>query len=72
MKNKQIKTEQLLNQTFSTEKFEAKTIKILVQSCLPVQKFNIFLKCLLPYMYPVVYSKCIGSGNQATVKPNQL
>ena len=37
-----------------------------------IETFNILLECLLPYTHPTVYPKCIGSGNQTTVKPNEL
>ena len=68
-----MKTEQLLNQTFSSEKkVEAKTIEISVLCCLQVEKFNILLESLLPYTYPIIYPKCVGSGIQTTVKPNKL
>ena len=40
MKNKQLKNEQLLNQTISPEKPEVKAIKISVLCCLPVEKFT--------------------------------
>ena len=39
---------------------------------LEVEKFNILLKCLLPYTHPIIYRKCIGSGIQNTGKPNKL
>ena len=72
MKIKQLKAEQLLNQTFSPEKSETKAIKISVLCCLPIEKLNILLECLLPCTHPILYSKCIGRGIQTTVKPNKL
>ena len=62
MKNKHPKTEKLLNQIF----FETPVL------CLPIEKFNMLLKCLIPYAHPILYSICIGSGIQTTVKPNEL
>ena len=45
MKNKQLKTEQLLTRTFSPYKSEAKAIKISVLCCLPVEKFDVLNAC---------------------------
>ena len=39
---------------------------------LEVEKFNILLKCLLPYTHPIIYRKCIGSGIKNTGKPSKL
>ena len=57
---------------FLQKKFETKAIQISVLCCLQVEKFNILLKCLLPYTHPIIYRKCIGSGIQNTGKPNKL
>ena len=57
---------------FLQKKFETKAIQISVLCCLQVEKYNILLKCLLPYTHPILYSKGIGSGIQTTVKPNKL
>ena len=70
MKNKQLETEQLLNQFFSPEKIKA--IEISVLCCLPVEKCNIFLEFLLPCTHSVVYPKNMSSGFQTTVKANEL
>ena len=35
-------------------------------------KFNLLLKCLLPYANPIMYQKCIGTGIQNTGKPKKL
>ena len=56
---------------FLQKKFETKAIQISVLCCLQVEKFNILLKCLLPYTHPILYPKGIGSGIQTTVKPNK-
>ena len=53
MKNKQLKTEQLLNQLFSPEKIKA--IKLSALCHLSVEKSNILIECLLPYTYSIVY-----------------
>ena len=47
-------------------------LSISVLCCFPVEKFNVLLECLLPYMHAILYPKCISSGIQATVKPNEL
>ena len=57
MKNKQFKTEQLSTQNFSANKVRSKAIKISVLSSLPVQKFNVLLKSLLPHTHLTVYQK---------------
>ena len=64
VKNKQLKIEKLLNQTFFPEKSETRVTKISGLCCLPVEELNILPACLLPYTHPIVYSKCIGSGIQ--------
>ena len=47
-------------------------MKVSVLCCWEVEKFNSLLECLLPYTYPMVYPKHIGSGIQNTGKPNKL
>ena len=47
VKNKQLKTEQLLHRTLSPEKNQIKAVKIAVP-CLAVEKFNKSLEYLLP------------------------
>ena len=37
-----------------------------------VEKFNVLLKCLLPYTHLTVYPKYMGNGIQTTVKTNEL
>ena len=64
-----------MNQTFSPEKFEANAIKISVLCCQEVEKFILFLGCLLPHTHPMIYQKRIGSGIQIQKnadKPNKL
>lgn len=39
---------------------------------MPVETFNILLECFFPYVYPISYSKFMGSGIQITVKANEL
>ena len=56
-KKKQIKTEKLLNQTFSPEISKLKTIKTSVLYGLPVEKFHILLTCLLYYLIPKTYGQ---------------
>ena len=67
-----VKTEQLLIQTFSPEKICNKGHEISVLCCLAIEKFNILLECLLHYTHPIVCPKCINNGIQTTVKPNKL
>ena len=62
MKNKEVKTKQLLNRNFSPGKYETKAIKNSELCFLLVDKFNILLACLLPATHPIVYAKRIGGG----------
>ena len=73
MKNKQFKTEQLSTQTFSPDKIRSKSHQNFSTNLLPVEKFNVLLKCLLPYTYLIAHpKKYMGSGIQTTVKANEL
>ena len=62
----------MLNQTFSLEKICNKSHQVSVLRCLPIEKFKVLLECVLLYAHPIFYPKCIGSGIQTTVKPNEL
>ena len=73
MKNKKkVKLGNFQIKLFLQEESEAKPIHISVLYCLPVEKFNMLLKCLLPYTHPITYLKYTGSGAQTLVKENEL
>ena len=72
MNNKQLKTENCQLKLFLQIKSEAKAIEISVLCCSPFEKFNVLLKCLLPYTYLIICLKYIGSGIQTTVHANEL
>ena len=72
VKSKQRKTEQLFYEIFFQKKYETKTIKISVLYCLPAEKCNTLLECLLPCTHPIVYPKCMGNGIQTTATPYKL
>ena len=53
---------------FSRKNLKQKTSKF---QYYVVYKLRNLLGCLLPYINPNLYPKCINSGIQATVKPNK-
>ena len=57
---------------FLQKKLETKAIKISVLYCLPVEKFNRLLECLLLCTRSIIYPKCMDSGVETTIKPNEL
>ena len=63
MKNKQFKTEQLSTQTFSPDKVRSKNHQNFSTILLPFEKFNVLLKCLLPYTHLIVYPKIYEQWN---------
>ena len=69
MKNKQLKDEQMLNQTCSPGSKSHENFSTMLFAS---QKFNTLFTCLLPYTYSIIYTKCMGNGIQITVKANEL
>ena len=62
MKINNLKLSNFQLKLFLQIKSEAKAIKISVLFCLLVSKFNVLLKCLLPYAHLIVYPKIYGQG----------
>ena len=56
---------------FSRKNWNKSHQNFIVICCLQGEKINILLEWLLPYMHPIIYPKCIGSGIQTTVKLNK-